>query len=271
MQNQFAVWLAAMFGFTQCTEVVTEDVTIPASDLVGTWVEVRTSLTSADSDADWVSTHRKTIIVEQVGETLRFRNCLDDTTATATVDGDQVVLSGGSYPVLKLSATDTLTGAAKVNNTAVSLRRVSENTHAVLAPLTLTQPQPMSTWTQVCLETLVADQLENRVGFKASNALVGVTVGMTFVSLTPFVADQYDFPAQGGTHNATGMFVLPDAVPGTSVSGTLSEPNGTVVVSATSNMEFNAALSMTASPGDDTIQIDGLLEIDPEWFDTELQ
>lgn len=271
MQNQFAVWLAAMFGFTQCSEVVTEDTTPPASDLVGTWVEVRTTLTSADSNVDWVSTHRKTIIVEQIGETLRFRNCLDDTTAIATAVGDQVTLATGNYPVLQLSAPDTLTGAASVDNTTVSLRRVSESANAVLAPLELIQPQAMNTWTQVCLETLVADQLENRVGFKASNSLAGVTVGMTFVSLTPFAPQPYTYPAPDGEHDASGVFVVPGSVPGTSLSGTLSNPEGTVTVSATTNMEFSASLTMTSSPGDDTFPIDGLLEIDPEWFDTELQ
>lgn len=273
MQNQFAVYMAAMFGFTSCSELVTDETNPELANeaLVGTWVEVRTTRTSVDSDADWVSTHRKTIIVEKVGETLRFRNCIDDSSATATVSGDQVTLSSDRYPILNLSEPDVLSGAASVGNTSVSLRRVSEYTSAVLASLELSDPREMKTWTQLCLETLVADQLENRVGFKASNSLAGVTVGMTFVSMTPFVADQYLYPAPGGEHDASGAFVLPGSEPGTSLSGNLSNPSGTVVVSATSSMVFNAALTMTASPGDEATNIGGLLEIDPEWFDTELQ
>lgn len=260
MQNQFAVWLAAMFGFTQCTEVVTEDTTpIPETELVGTWVETRVTRATADDSADWVSTHRKTIIVERVGDTLRFRNCLDDISATATVAGGQVTLTTGNYPTLQLSAPDTLTGAAKVGNTEVSLSRVSEYANAVLAPLELIQPQAMNTWTQVCLETLVADQAENRLAFKARNALAGVTVGLTFTFASALQSDQYDYPDQ--QNEVAGIFAISGV--GT---GDLSEPRGSLVVSEDALVILQATLTMLNSLDSSDIPIDGVLNIDPEWF-----
>lgn len=266
MQNQFAVWLAAMFGFTQCTEVVTEDTTpLPETELVGTWVETRTTRAAADDSADWVSTHRKTIIVEQVGGVLRFRNCLDDASVNATVAGEQLTLTAGDYPTLRLSAPDTLTGVAKVGNTAVSLRRVSEYANAVLAPLELTQPQAMNTWTQVCLETLVADQAENRVAFKARNSLAGVTVGLTFTFATAFQSQQYDYPdllnSPDEQNSVTGIFAISGV--GT---GALSEPRGTLLVSEGTEVNLYATLTMLNSLDSDDILIDGVLNIDPEWF-----
>lgn len=265
MENQFALWIAIMFGFTSCTMTEEEQF---ETDLVGTWIEVRTTH-STDGNDEWVSTERKTIILERVNDRLRFRNCIDDTHATATVLDEQVTLSGDDYPALELSDDDTLTGVTAIDGAEVVLQRVSAEINTVQAELELTEPQPMNTWTELCLQTLVSDSGENHLAFKATNDFVGVMVGMTFVFDAPIASDQYDFSNAIDTQTATGVYELPDEE--APVTGTLSEPVGTLIVTANDNIpwDFQADLTLQDSNTDGEIDVAGLLQVDSEWFNPE--
>ena len=266
MQNQFAVWIAIMFGFTSCTETPDEQF---ASDLVGTWMEVRTTYAEGDSEEP-ISIHRKTVILEKVNDRLRFRNCLDDTHATATVEDEKVTLSGDEYPVLELSDDDTLTAVETTDDTEVALYRVSTETNTVMADLSLTQPQSMNTWTQLCLDSVVAEDDVNMLSFKAVNSLLGLTVGMTFTFDAPIVQGQYEYSDAIDTHTATGVYEFPGDLNST-VAGTLSSPDGTMSVAVVEDFpwEFTAELTMD-SAGDDgstgEIVINAILNVEPEWF-----
>lgn len=272
MQNQFAVYLAVMFGFTSCTETETDESTDGLNDtaLVGTWVEVRTTyaVVEESSEPEWSSTHRKTIIVEREGDTLHFRNCLDGTSVTATLENAEVTLEGDDYPVLRLSGEDMLIADEDVGDTEVTLTRFSASTNAVMASLNLTQPGNLSIWTQLCLETVVSDSDGYRMAFKATNSLLGVMVGMDFESPTQFdVAQTIPYGGEGEADTVTGEYAVPDL--GT---GTLANPVGSLVASESTTWDFLADLTMVSTGDDDSsgaVQITGTLNVDPEWFNAE--
>lgn len=264
MENQFALWLAIMFGFTSCT--LTEEEQFEA-DLVGTWIEVRTTH-STDGSAEWVSTERKTVILERVNDRLRFRNCIDDTHATATILDEQVTLSGDDYPTLELSDDDTLTGVTAIDGAEVVLERYSSEVNAVMASLDLDQPGDLSDWTQICLETLVSESGDSRLAFKAINSVVGVTIGMNFESTTPFnVAQTLTYSSLNEDDIATGEYDVLGVG-----AGTLSEPNGTLIVSDNVTWDFLAEMAMVSTAEDvssNPVSIDALLKVEKRWFETE--
>lgn len=255
MQNQFALWLAIMFGFTSCAEETDTDDSTSGPDLVGTWMEVRTTRV----DDDWLSTERSTIIVERDGDQLRFRNCVDDASATATLQDDTtVVINSNRYPDLRLSGADTLT--ATLDNTDVTLQRIDTATRPVLAALSLQQPGNLDVWTQLCLETRVSDDDGYRLAFRASNSLMGVMVAMDFESDVAFTQQTFGYPDAQRT--VSGHFALEGQ------TGTLSDPSGSLVISDSTTRDFQANLFMTSSDSS-TIEINGLLNVDPQWFEAE--
>jgi hypothetical protein len=274
MQNQFALWLAAMFGLTQCTEELETQDTDPAPtiELAGTWMEVRTTFDTTNDERVWSGTERKTIIVEKVGDGFRFRDCVEDTEVAATVDEEDVTLSSGDYPVLRLSEPDTLTAVENTGDTEVALYRLTTNTQAVVAQLDLSQPQAMNTWSQLCLGTVVAPAAENSLRFKAVNTVPllsgDVVVGMTFGFPQPVAPGTYDYPDPQSLLTVTGVFSLP----GETEAGILSEPDGTLEVSGSDPWTFDADLSMTNSlDAENPLTITGVLSVDPQWFEAELQ
>lgn len=264
MQNQFAVWMAAMFGLTQCTEdLETEDTDpLPTSALVGTWMDVRTQYTSEGVDRDWVDTQRRTVIVELDGDILRFRNCLDGETVEVTVEGDTLTPADDSFPVLRLSGDDVLVPVNDTGTTDVALYRQSS---AVLADLALTEPREISVWTELCLETGVSAVGQSRLAFRATNVYVGATIGMEFESPFAFDAEQilsYGGEVDDGT--VTGAYDV-----ATIGAGTLSNPRGSLVVSESSTWDFTASLTMTSSQDGGDQPIEGVLNVEPQWFNGE--
>lgn len=257
MQNQFALWLAVMFGFTSCAEDADDSNGGREPDLVGTWMEVRTT----QSGNDWLSTERSTVIIERDGDQLRFRNCLDDASVTATAQNKTVIVNSTRYPELQLSDDDTLTAVTTVNNTEVALYRLDTTTSPVLADLSLQQPGDLDTWTQLCLETRVSDDDGYRLAFKASNSLMDIMVAMNFESETPFESAQFEYPDV--QRPVTGQYALPGGD-----TGSLSDPDGTLVISESGTRDFQANIFMDSSHGG-TIEIDALLNIEQQWFDSE--
>lgn len=274
MQNQFAVWLAAMFGFTSCSELEIEETDpAPTIELAGVWMEVRTTFNTTNDVREWSSTERKTIIVENVGDGFRFRDCLADTEITAAVDDENVTLSSGDYPVLRLSESDTLTAVENTGDTEVALYRLTTNSQAVVAQLELADPMEMSTWSQLCLETVVADAAENRLSFKAVSTVPGLTgdvvVGMTFGFPTPVAGGLYEYPDPQSLLTVTGIFSLPGQP-----EGTLSDPyvGSTLDVNESDPWTFQANLSLVNSlDPDNAVPIRGVLSVNPQWFEMELQ
>ena len=263
MQNSLLILVGTMFGLTQCAELpLDEETTVENVNVVGTWMEERITYDTAGDTRDWVSTHRRTIIVEMVDDSLQFRDCLDDTTVTATVEGDLVTLDSADYPVLQLNAEDTLEASesSDTDATVVTLHRFTTSTTTALASLSLTQPRPLSAWSQLCLDSVVAPASANQFSFKATNSLLGVTVGLTFDFAEPVTAMQYDYADID--NDVSGSFILPDIG-----AGTLSDPVGTVIVSDT--LDFQANLTMRNSLDDSDVQIEGLLNVNPDWFAAE--
>lgn len=255
MQNQFALWLAIMFGFTSCTEEGEDNSRDP--DLVGTWMEVRTTQVGGD----WLSTERSTVIVERDGDQLRFRNCLDNSSVQASVKNKTVTVEGNRYPDLNISE-DTLTAVSTFNNTEVVLYRLDTTTSPVLASLSLQQPGELDMWTQLCLETRVSDNDGYRMAFKASNVLMDIMVTMDLQSDTPFdPSATFSYPDAQRT--VSGSYTLPGGD-----IGTLTDPAGTLIISESSTRDFQADIVMTSSHGG-TIEISGLLSVEQQWFDTE--
>lgn len=265
MQNSLLMMLGALFGLTQCAEVQLDDTTtVEDVNVVGTWMEERTTYDTSGDTREWMSTHRKTIIVELVDNTLRFRNCLDDSAVTATVDGDQVTLDSADYPVMQLDATDTLVASESSDTaeTVVTLHRFTTSTSTALAQLSLSKPRPLSTWSQLCLDSVVAATDANQFSFKAINDLYGATVGLTFDFADRLAEIGYVYP--NADNQISGSFILPDTG-----AGSLSNPVGSVTVSKSTTMDFMADLTMTSSLDDSAIQVVGTLNVDPDWFVSE--
>ena len=65
-------------------------------------------------------------------------------------------------------------------------------------------------------------------------------------------------------NDVTGSFILPDIG-----AGTLSNPEGTVIVSNSDTLDFQANLTMWNSLDDSDVQIEGLLNVNPDWFAAE--
>ena len=257
MQNQFAMILAAMLGLTQCTEEFeTEKAeSEPTAELAGTWMEVRTT---NDSDGNWESTWRSTVIVEKQGEQVIFRDCIDNTALTAEVVGQRVTLPSADYPVMQLRGGNRLVPVG--NDSSVELRRLDASSQAVLADFFMDQPTANADWTSLCLQTLVSDTQPNQLGFRASNSLMGAVVGMTFTMADPIADGQYEYP--DADNSISGTFAITGLA-----DGTLSNPVGTVVISTGSTLELQADLDMDNSATGGDIGLSGLLRVNADWFE----
>lgn len=223
----------------------------------GTWIRTNDNYYTANGQT--FKLRRQTIVVEQEGDQLRFTDCIEGTSAVATVDNNTVTFLSAGIPSLQVVNDATLQstldfGGAK---TDVVLTKVSDETEYRIAELDLEVrvPAVVSNWDQVCVETVL--QGSTLIKVKTVDNASAVSVGLNIVLSGAVSPGQYEFPS--ATQSLDGYL-------NSVLDVTLFNPTGTLIVTQSSTTDFLLDVEFENDVDNTLVPVDGSIYFDPVWF-----
>ena len=244
------------------------------ADLVGTWVRTdKTYDTSVSSSApDWVSSHHQTIIIEKVSGVYRLRECVSGTTYSADVASNVLTIPSQSGATFSVSDASNISGTLSNadEETQVEMTKVSSSAQVVQAYLDLTVVDvasvPNAKWRQICVDTLQSADGSDTIALKASGSVatqLGSFNGNVFMEFT--TAGSFDQPVYLYSGDGiVGSYSLPGII-----SGNLSDPQGQMSATVSTQTEFSAEVMMYDDQTDSMVQVTSDLRLDLSWLTAE--
>ncbi|AUM13312.1 hypothetical protein [Ketobacter alkanivorans] len=232
-----------------------------SNGLEGTWIQTNVNYVLASGDVFKV--RRQTIVVTKQDDFLYFTDCISGASLAAQVVDDQVDFVSAGVPNLLVENNSTLTTSLVSGSlgTDVELQKVSSDKTVSVADVSLTEPANISSWDQVCLETIVDQFLPDEVKIKAVHNSSETTVGVNLELGGDIAAGLYTFPS--GSSDVDG-YVTEGAD-----TRNLLNPVGSIVISEVANtyLDFNLAMDNNVNANSDGVE--GRVEIDSSWLSYE--
>ena len=227
-------------------------------DLVGTWIQTNDNYFTATDETFKI--RRQTIIVTDLGDYLEFTDCISGNTLKAKINNNLVQFYAAGVPSLTIANTSTLTTLIRGGSTEtrVEMKKVSRDTTVELADIAITQPEILSTWDQVCVETILDQFLDDEVKFKAVNETSAFTLGVNLMFDGDIAATTYDFST--GTNDADG------SITSLTLNADLFDPAGTIAVVDGTSIDFDMDLEFDNSANSSALPVVGSVEFDLNWF-----
>jgi len=228
-----------------------------SNGLEGTWIQTNVDYVLASGDVFKV--RRQTIVVTKQDDFLYFTDCISGASLAAQVVDDQVDFVSAGVPNLLIENNSTLTTSLVSGSlgTDVELQKVSSDKTVSVADVSLTEPANISSWDQVCLETILPDEVKIKAVHNSSETTVGVNLELG----RDIAAGLYTFPS--GSSDVDG-YVTEGAD-----TRNLLNPVGSIVISevAKTYLDFNLAMDNNINANSDGIE--GRVEIDSSWLSYE--